>query len=310
MDRSQCSDQPSCKTRAKTGSPHCLYRPIRSEEDSRNRACPICVDFGCDGAWNNSESSAGIGRVCLCGGLAKFNSEIQAASAGTLPTWQGEKLTGHYWLEVGLAPTACVRSANLADWERIVTQLAVRQGFKDEGASFYTVVGVSDVASGEAVSLVGGQYEFAPNREYELQLYHYFPTSVPFRTRLTLGTTSRWLAFTTNPVLSLDSRYDLKRTRLVAGAPPGTERAVVSVLRDAGGGQLPYLDFDLPVRVRGVFWRTLIIGIILGLLLASTQIVTALSNPDLKNLAIVCIASVVLGLATGLVAAFGLRSIP
>jgi len=165
---------------------------------------------------------------------------------------------------------------------------------------------------GKTVSVNNHRYEFAAGHEYEIQLYHYHPTVIPLRTRLILTTTSQLLTFTTNQVLSLDSRYDLKRGRFTTRKPPNADQAVISVLRDPGGGQLPYLDFDLPVLVRGVFWGTLGYGIILGVLLAGPQIVAALSNPSLpgNNVTLICAASAVLGLGTGIFAAFGLKKSP
>lgn len=169
---------------------------------------------------------------------------------------------------------------------------------------------MNNVSSGAVVSINNGHYEFAPGHEYELRLYHYSPKSIALRTCLTITSTSPWLSFTTNPALSLDSRYDLKRTRFVTLKPPNQSQAVISVSRDPGGSQLPYLDFDLPVLVRGVFWRTLIYGIVFGALLAGPQIVAALSNPSLpaSNIVSVCVLSALLGLAAGITAAFGLRT--
>ena len=242
--------------------------------------------------------------------LTKFNAEMQVASSAGLPAWQPDKkLKGYYWLEISSEPKACVRSANLATFERIVCQLAAREEFKEEG-SFYTVVGMNNVSSGAVVSINNRHYEFAPGHEYELRLYHYSPKSIALRTCLTITSTSPWLSFTTNPALSLDSRYDLKRARFVTLKPPNQSQAVISVSRDPGGSQLPYLDFDLPVLVGGVFWRTLIYGIVFGALLAGPQIVAALSNPSLpaSNIVGVCFLSALLGLAAGITAAFGLRT--
>jgi hypothetical protein len=242
--------------------------------------------------------------------LTKFNVELQAASAGALPAWQvDKKLKGHYWLEVSVESKNCVRSVNLTAWERIVCQLGTREEFKAEGC-FYTVVGITDVSSREAVSINDHRYEFAPGHEYELQMYHYSPKSVPVRTGLTITSTSPWLSFTTNPVLSMDSRYDLKRIRFLTLKPPNRSQAVISVTRNPEDDGLPYLDFDLPVLVRGIFWRTLIYGIVFGTLLAGPQIVAALSNPSLpaSNIVSVCFASALLGLAAGITAAFGLRT--
>ncbi len=244
--------------------------------------------------------------------LQKFNSEVRAQSAGTIPAWQPDgKVRGHYWVEVNPDPKTSARSDKLEDWEKIVAQLVGRPDFKDEGC-FFTMVGLTDVASRSPVSVGKGLYRLESGHEYELTLYHYYPKSATLRARLSLSTTSRWLGFTTNPVLSLDSRYDLKRVRFKAGKPANDEQAVVSMMRDAGEGKIPYLDFDLLVLIRGVFWRTLGYGIILGLLLAGSQIVATLSNPTLpaSRVVIICIASTFIGVLTGIFAAFGLKTSP
>jgi len=247
--------------------------------------------------------------------LSKFNDELKEKLLGSLPAWQADgdkkRAKGDYWLEVPAAPTTTVRSDRLEDWEKLVTQLAARADFKDEG-SFYTMVGINEIPSRSAVSVNKGRYEFQPGHEYELSLYHFYPKDVPLRARVTLTTTSQWLAFTTNPVLQLDSRYDLKHARFKAGKPTNKEDAWISVMRNAGEEQLPYVDFDLLGLVRGVFWQTLGYGIILGLLLAGPQIVAALSNPSLpaKSVVTICAASGIICVITGIVAAFGLKKTP
>lgn len=247
--------------------------------------------------------------------LSKFNDELKKKSLGTVPVWQtdGDKkrAKGDYWLELPAEPTTTVPSDKLDDWEKIVTQLAARDDFKDEG-SFYTVVGINEIPSRSAVTANKGRYDFRPGHEYELSLYHFYPKDVPLRARVTLTTTSQWLAFTTNPELQLDSRYDLKRVRFKAGKPAKEEDAWISVTRKSKDSQLPYVDFDLLGRVRGVFWRTLGYGIILGLLVAGPQIVATLSNSNLpaSNVVLICSTSGILGLATGIFAAFGLKKSP
>src|SRR5580704_3964379 len=244
--------------------------------------------------------------------LSKFNDELRKKPLGTLPVWQtdGDKKSakGDYWLELPAEPTTTVRSDKLDDWEKIVTQLAARDDFKDEG-SFYTVVGINEIPSRLAVAANKGRYDFQPGREYELSLYHFYPKNVPLRAGVTLTTTSEWLAFTTNPELQLDSRYDLKRVRFKTGKPAKEEDAWISVTRKSKDSQLPYVDFDLLGCVSGVFWQTLGYGIILGLLVAGPQIIAALSNPNLpaSNIVLVCTTSGILGLATGIFAAFGLK---
>lgn len=90
-----------------------------------------------------------------------------------------------------------------------------------------------------------------------------------------------------------------------------TENSVVSMYRisndsdDASGRW----EVDLPVQIKGSFGRTLMYGIVIGMLLAGPQIVAAFSNPSLpaSNAALVSIVSSVLGLGAGIVAAFGLK---
>jgi len=163
---------------------------------------------------------------------SKLNDELRKKSQGTLPAWQtdGDKkrAKGDYCLELSAEPTTTVRSDKLDDWEKIVTQLAARDDFKDE-SSFYTVVGINEIPSRSVVPANRGRYDFQPGREYELSLYHFYPKDVPLRAGVILTTTSEWLRFTTNPELQLDSRYDLKRVRLKAGKPAKEENAWISV---------------------------------------------------------------------------------
>ena len=244
--------------------------------------------------------------------LVKFNVDLSTKSTGQLPAWQADgKIQGHYWLEVSSDLTETLRSDKLDDWERIVVQLANRSDFKDENC-FYAMVGIHEIVSRSAVTVNKGRYELRSGHEYELTLYHFYPKNVPLSARITLSTTSQWLSFTSNPLLYLDSRYDLKRARFKVGKPTSEEQAIVSVMRNVGDAQLAYVDFDISVLVHSVFWRTLGYGVVLGALLAGPQIVATLSNPNLpaNNVVLVCLASTFIGLATGIFAAFGLKKSP
>jgi hypothetical protein len=243
--------------------------------------------------------------------LAKFNTDVRMASGGTLPAWQSDGgLKGYYWLEINTAAATSIRSKKLEDWEKIVTQLVPHPELKDESC-FYTVEGIFRVTSPTALLVKEGRYELSAGSEYELRVYHYYPKNPPHTTRLTFTTTTQWITFTTNPVLDVDSRYDLKRARFRTGKPANREPAIVSVLRGVGS-ETPNLDFDLLFLIRGVFWQTIGYGVILGLLLAGPQVVAALSNASLpaNNVVLICATSGVIGLATGLFAAFGLKRSP
>lgn len=242
--------------------------------------------------------------------LGSFNREIRSAS-DTLPTWGPEGLiSGTYWLDIAQNLKTVVRSTTLATWEEIVAQIAKRPDFAEE-SYFYVLEGLYPIGQDSPLSHESGSYEIAAGREYEVRLYHFHPTKVPERTWLRLATASESLGFTTNPLLSIDSRYDMKRARLKAGWPAKQEHTVFSIYRVTSDRQddLGTWEVDLPFRIKGSFWPTLIYGIVLGILLAGPQIVAAFSNPDLSssNVTAITIVSAILGLGAGIFAAFGLR---
>jgi len=252
-----------------------------------------------------------LGEIALATNLQAFNTEMRTQSSGTLPSWQSGSLVGHYWFEVLPGPTTVTASENISDWETVVSQLATHTEFSNEGG-FYAVLGMSPLESAQTVQFKKGRYELASGTEYELRIYHYSPGSSPLDTRLTLATSSPWLMFTTNPLLMLDSRYDLKRVRIKTGKPSSTEPAILCVLRSEGATQTPELQFDLPVAVRSNFGWTLLYGAVLGVLLAGPQIIAAFSNPTLPrmNAYFISLMSGVLGLFAGIFAAFGLKKSP
>ena len=252
-------------------------------------------------------------EFAFAGNVAQFNEELRAKSKGDLPSWQADgKVQGHYWLEISPELTGSLRSDKLDDWEKIVSQLAAHSDFKDQSC-FYSMVGIKEIVSRSSVPANNGRYELNSGHEYELSLYHFYPKNVPLSARVTLSTASSQITFTSNPVLYLDSRYDLKRARFKVGRPTSEEETIISVMRSVGdAAQLPYVDFDLSILVRGAFWKTFGYGIILGALLAGPQIVGSLSNPNLptQNVVLVCLASAFIGIITGLFAAFNLKKSP
>jgi hypothetical protein len=251
-----------------------------------------------------------LGEFGYAKDLAAFNLEMRSAST-TLPTWGPEgSITGTYWMDIAREPNTVLRSATLDTWEEVVAQLAERSDFADEPC-FYVVEGLYPIGRDSPLSHEGGTYEIGAGREYEVRIYHFHPRRAPEQTWLRLATVSGSLRFTTNPLLSIDSRYDMKRARLRAGTPAKAEDTVLSVYRVTSDRQdvLGMWEFDLPLRIKGSFWPTLMHGIVLGTLLAGPQIVAAFSNPGLppSNVTAICIVSAILGLVAGIFAAFGLR---
>ena len=242
--------------------------------------------------------------------LVAFNNEMRSASAAVLPAWQPDKkLKGSYWFDTGQELQTLVKSQALAEWEKIVTQIAGRSDFQAE-STFYTVEGIHRVAPSAVVSVRNGAYPLAPGQEYELRFYHFHPTKEPVGSGLRVETGSQSLKFTTSQDLVLDSRYDLKRVRIRTSSPPLRQTAVLTILRKDSRQVDPNLDFDLRVEIKGAFWKTLGYGTVLGLLLATPQVASALSNPTLpaQNIIVISVVSTVVGVFTGIFAAFGLKT--
>jgi hypothetical protein len=242
--------------------------------------------------------------------LPGFNNEMRSACP-TLPTWGPEgSISGTYWIDIAQEPKTVLRSMTLATWEKIVAQIAERADFAGESC-FYVVENIYPTGQDSPLPHESGFYELDAGREYEVRIYHFHPRKAPEQTRLRLATASDSLRFTTNNLLNIDSRYDMKRARLKAGRPAQHEDTFLSVYRVTSDHQdvLDTWEFDLSLRIKGSFWPTLAYGILLGILLAGPQVVAALSNPTLpaSDVAVISIVSAIMGLGAGVLAAFGLR---
>jgi hypothetical protein len=150
--------------------------------------------------------------------LNVFRKELEAASAGILPSWNKEQsIAGFYWIDLGQEPRTVVKTTNLADWEKIVEQIAVRADFQGEGC-FYTMKLVTLHNTKPTVLIPKqGMYNLSSGRQYEFHIYHFHPIAVPPGTALNFTLASDWLKLVTNTSIPFDSRYDLKRARLKTG---------------------------------------------------------------------------------------------
>jgi hypothetical protein len=242
--------------------------------------------------------------------LTAFRNELQAASAGTIPSWkQDQSIQGFYWIDLGQEPRTVVKTKNFVDWEKIVGQIAGRADFQGEGC-FYTTKLV-ELRSAKTILLTPEQrvYKLGSGRQYEFHIYHFHPIDVPPGTALSLTSASDWLKFTTNTSIAFDSRYDLKRVRLRVGYPSTQEFAVITISCSKPSTEDSGFQFDLPIQISGTFWRTLGFGAAIGVLLAAQQIFAVWNNPNLpsNNAVVSTIASLIIGLVTGILATFGLR---
>jgi hypothetical protein len=115
------------------------------------------------------------------------------------------------------------------------------------------------------------------------------------------------LTLKSNPLLIIDSPYDLKSVYFSTGEGTRTEYGSLSLHFVNPADTDLVLDLYIPISVKGnkqkLFWN----GIILGVLLTATQLVSIFSKGSIDNWQVVCSAAAILGLLTGFFVSFGMR---
>lgn len=233
--------------------------------------------------------------------LPGFNTALRSGCATSLPSRTPEgAIQGHYWLEA-TSEIPLHKSAALAEWEKIIIQLADHQDF-NKVVTFLTVMDIRSVRTGRSLKPAGRIYSLQPDDHYEFRLYHFHPKerepavceSLAFGSALTIES---------SPRIIIDSRYDLKRIRVATTGALRSQYCSVSVKCEQSGEML---DFDIGLRIGGKWIQMAAYGILLGLLLASPHVVAALYNPDISErirLAVIvssCFTSIVAGLFTAI----------
>lgn len=154
-----------------------------------------------------------------------------------------------------------------------------------------------------------------PDKQYELSIYHYHPSLTPSGVWLRLDSENRWVTNMSNPLLSIDSRYDQKRVRFRSGRPWQDEEARVSIYRvqDADPREtIGSPEFDLSLSIRSSRWPLYGYVLLLAALLATPQIIQGWLETDYTQLTkiVVTVVALVFGLAVGIAGVFGLQRFP
>ena len=112
----------------------------------------------------------------------------------------------------------------------------------------------------------------------------------------------------TNPTIRIDSRYDQKFVRFKTDRAPTQRNGFLSVSWAKEDGE-PHWLFDLPVKVSGALWLSIVFALALALFLAGPQIYSAWSNTNLTTERAIysTVVSAVCGLLAGGFAVFGLK---
>lgn len=252
-----------------------------------------------------------VGDFAHATDVGAFNQELRTSSPEQAPSWDSEgKITGHYWLDIGHPPkverSGAPRKA-IKLWEQLVSTLFAFEDFRNEPI-FYSVDGLYEVGSHLPIEFSGGIAQLKNAREYECRIYHYHPTRAQTPAavlKLDIGPSAG--SFTSNALLEADSRYDLKRARFRTVDVARSLTSYISVLRQGRADW--HVDIDMPILVRGGFWKTLGFGISLGAALSVPQVVATWSNPQLPraNQELISAVAAVAGLIAGIYVAFGVR---
>jgi hypothetical protein len=238
--------------------------------------------------------------------LAAFNEYLRRTVDDRLPRRMGNRAKGSYWFEVNDLE-AVERSASDAVWEQIVAQLAPRPDFVEE-RFFYSVRSINEIGRDDAVKAEKNTFKLRPARDYELRLYHYYPSEGNIEAEIRASAAGAPLEFTATPELLLDSRYDLKRLPFRTGAPIPSARGVLTLRRRKRGDEHWEWDLDLGIRVGAAVVRQLLVGLTIAAALAATPIVAALSDTNLSHhtKALVVIVAAATSVVAGMAAAFGI----
>lgn len=118
----------------------------------------------------------------------------------------------------------------------------------------------------DPLMLKKGRYQILPNTEYEISIYHFHPGRIPDIKWLKLSVSEEGIAFTSNPVLIMDSPYDLKSIRFIASGGVRDKKAHLTfrIVSDTPSNEYGQLEFDLPLLLRSNTFRNTIQVLVIG----------------------------------------------
>jgi hypothetical protein len=250
---------------------------------------------------------------------------FQRSLPGDVPRWKqaldGEpvldskgkpKFEGSWCQEVSDLQSA-VRTDNVGDWQQIATQLRGREDFSTQ-PYFFLVEGLfrrqKRIKDDILVELENGEYCLRSGQDYELRIFHFDPDSNAHTgwkptQWLKLDVSTPLLTLRNNPLLSIDSPYDLKSIHFSTGETNRKEYGSFFLHPNESQEIVP--DLYLPVSVKGDWWKAVRNGFILGALLTAAQLVSVFSKEKIDNWQAVTILVVVLGFLTGFFVSLGMR---
>lgn len=246
--------------------------------------------------------------------IASYQEKIREIDDGILPNWVEEngtlKLRGKWFLEVPDHFCDFFETKDLVSWEQIVKALVSSDDFQKNNVDlFFHVLGIFAIDEPDTPVPLDNQryYPIHPKKEYEVRIYHYHPKEAPKEKSLRLSASEESTTFLSNPLVTIDSTYDLKSVRFSDPGGMTKRKAIISFQIIPGDPDTKYgkVDFDLPIILKTNALWNVIQGAIIGIFVATPAIIS-MAVADKASFGAVA-AALVAGCVAGYVSLFGYR---
>ena len=274
--------------------------------------CRIANVISCSEHGSTISLQFNLKEIAYAKDIQAFNREIHSLSVGTIVNWdQNKKPKGHYcvWVENNNLSTM-VLSKDLIIWESVVSQIAERKEFANE-KTFYTIESLVEVDSNKIIPPYNGVYSLKSSREHQLNIYHYHPQEGKSKAYLLCSSKAPIVTNITNPKMLVNSRYDIKHFRFKTEKAINTTRVALTIYRGEGENEneMPMLDFDLILKIKGSLCKNALLGVFVGVLLAIPIISSTISDTQLSSSTktVLIFLSLLSNIFVGLIASFNFK---
>lgn len=203
---------------------------------------------------------------------------------------QFSEASRHLPVQLGLTPLVELRStADKNSWIEAVKRLAQHGTFST--SHFVRIAGITDRRGKNLRLSVDGEYILTEWQYAVLQLDYFAVNYGPHRAELKLTSDPKLVRVASIGSITLDSRYDSRKTWIQGGSVPGTTATELHISTSGGGDAMPQTEVKLPIVVarskRMLMWRIGASTIGAGLI-ATPGILGSGTDPALRILTALC----------------------
>jgi len=203
----------------------------------------------------------------------------------------------------------------IEDWEGLVTELRRHPAFAKH-PFFYLVEGISPLGTFQRIEPSDGRFELSPNSIYTLQIRTHAFQEMGDETPcwLFVDGDEKALSFSTPSRFAIDSPYDDKTIHFKTASVPHPVDSALTFLSQRSSLDRPdkdksTLDFDVLIRTKSDRWELAWKGAIVGAVISFQGMFLVWANPGIQDKGWAIISVLLLGVAAGLSASFGLRKL-